>query len=295
MSALADDARRWLAARFDGEVSPWPLALFRIGLALLVLTRTVGADLGLGLSLDHYAWVQGIEYAPSVEHVHEPALHAPILPMPRLSAPTLEALAISRVVLALLLLVGLWPRPTALALGVIGWGLMAYDRHRYLHHLHLLWVSCAWLALAPTDARLSPMGRLRASPGPAMVPRWSLQLLRLQLLVAYAAAGLAKLRADWLSGDTLGLLERAHLLHGRAWELARHTLGLRGLATSIACTEVLLVVLLASRSTRRIGIALAVVLHGMLELGMMLSTFSALMVLYVTLFLPWRETVPDTK
>lgn len=287
MQAIAERARGWALGRFEGDVSAWPLALFRVGLALLVLVRVTGVGAAVGLPLDHAAWERGIEYAPSSDRATPPALHAPLVPMPRLPDGILEVAALSRIALALLLLAGLWPRASALALAVVGWGLMAYDRHRYLHHLHLLWVSCAWLALAPSGARLS-WHRRSIQP---TVPRWSLQLLRLQLLVVYAAAGVAKLRADWLSGETLRLVERVRLVHGALWGLARDMFGHGGVAVLACATELALVVLLAVRRTRRVGVALAVLFHVGLEASMTLSTFSALMLLYVALFLPWRQGV----
>jgi hypothetical protein len=291
--AFVDRVQRGWGAWWDGDVSAWPLALFRVGLALLVLARVSGAGAALGLPLDHDAWVRGLEYAPSSEPAVPPLLHAPLVPMPRLPDVVLELLAISRIVLAAFLLVGLWPRAAALALGLVGWGLMAYDRHRYLHHLHLLWVSCGWLALAPSDARLSLVRRLRGRPLESMVPRWSLQLLRLQLLVCYAGAGLAKLRADWLSGEGLRAAERSGLFHGPLWRLGRAELGHAGVAVTVCGVELALVALLAIRRTRLAGVVLAVAFHAALDASMTLSTFTAVMLLYVALFLPWREDVPS--
>jgi hypothetical protein len=190
-------------------------------------------------------------------------------------------------VLALLLLIGLWPRATALLLASIGYGLMALDRYRYFHHLHLLWLSCGLLALCPSHAALSV--HAHAARPRREQARWPLQLLRLQALIVYAAAGSAKLDADWLSGRTLAVLERLDLVGGALWLHARTTFGGAALASAVAFVELALVGLLAWRRTRLVGVALGLALHVTLARAMLLSTFSLQMSLYLLLFLPWPE------
>jgi hypothetical protein len=262
---------------FDGTVVPWPYLLFRTGVALLVLVRTTDV-LAPVLALDHHHWVTGLEYAPWLDHTVAPVLHSPLVPfLPSLSAEVVTTLVVARTVLAGGLLVGLFPRTSAGMLALVGYGLIAVDRYRYLHHLHLLWISCAWLALVP------PVGwRERAQ-----TPRWALQLLRFQALVVYGASGLAKLRGDFLDGTTFGVMSDLHLFEGPfahlppAWRAP--------LAIGTCVTELSLVPLLAWRKTRLVGIALGLALHVGIAEAMMVSTFSVQMALYLALFLPWKE------
>jgi hypothetical protein len=259
--------------------------LFRVGLACLIWVRTTDWFGGV-LTLDHRHWMSGVEYAPRLEAVREPALVSPLFSfMPQLPDGALELAAYARPLLALPLALGLWPRATAALLGCLGYGLMALDRYRYLHHLHLLWLSCGLLVLCPSHGALSIHVRARR----ALQPRWPLQLLRFQALVAYAAAGSAKLGADWLSGHTLIALERMGLISGPFWQYAHAVVGYRALACVVALTELALVGLLAWRWTRASGVVLALTLHATLASALMLSTFSLQMALYVMLFLPWRE------
>lgn len=271
-----------LLARFEGAVSPWAYVVLRIGAALLVLVRTTDW-LAPFVRLDHHGWVRGIEYAPWVERAQEPRLVEPLVPgLGWLVAPGVASvLVVSRVALAFLLLFGVAPRFSAGVLAIVGWSLMAADRFRYLHHLHLLWVICALVALCPSGERLAP----RRTTGAADVPRWPLQLVRLQTLVVYAASGAAKLRADFLDGSTLeqiasiGLVDRAFV----------GAVGAVPLSIGVAALELALVPLLAWRRTRVLGVVVALAFHATTAATMLVSTFPLQMALLLTAFLPWPE------
>ncbi len=288
MRAL-DAVRSVWSRTWDGTASPLPLALFRVGIAVIVLVRT-NDWLRPIVRLDHHGWVRGTEYLPSVEAVLQPALHAPLLPLPVFAAAVATVLVHARTALAVLLLLGIAPRVSAGLLGIAGYALMAADRFRYMHHLHLLWVSCLLLALAPSGERLSVVRFFRR--GADAVPRWPLQILRLQLLVAYAGAGVAKVSIDWLSGGTLARYEESGLVGGDAWQVVS-TLGHAPAAIGVAAFELGLVPLLAFRRTRLAAVAAALVFHALLHASMMLSVFTAIMSTYLALFLPWREDPLD--
>jgi hypothetical protein len=241
------------------------------------------------LDLDHHRWVRGFEYAPSSEQVIAPALHSPLLPMPALGDTVTTILVHARTILALLLVTGIRPRIAALLLGLVGYLLMAADRFRYLHHLHLLWLTCLLVGIAPCGDRgsLEHVFR-RPAPNPT-VPRWPLQVLRFHALVIYASAGVAKLRGDWLDGSTLAGLERIQLVGGGLWSWLVDQLGRPTLAITSSVIELSLVPLLAIRRTRIAGIVLGLAFHAFISETMMVSTFGATMALYLLLFAPWRE------
>jgi hypothetical protein len=238
------------------------------------------------LSFDHQLWTRGLEYLPAAEAVLEPRLFSPLVALPQLSDHMLSALVYIRTALAFALLFGLVPRLSAFALFAVGYGLMALDRYRYFHHMHLLWTSCLWLALLPTVDLRAPR-----------VPRWPLSLLRTQVLIIYLAAGLGKLQPSWLSGAALEAAARAGLLGGPIFTLARDLCGVRVLAGLLALAELGIALLLVFPRARLLGVALGVALHVSLEASMMVSTFGAQMVLYLMLFLPWDEqrTEPNSR
>jgi hypothetical protein len=274
---------------FDGEVSPWPYALYRMAIAAVVLVRTTDVLRPL-LPLLHHAWVAGLEYDPRVEKVAPPALRSPLVP--GLTIPDALALVLvwARTILAALLLLGVRVRTVAFALMVVGLGLMAADRYRYFHHILLLYVGVGWLALAPGADRLGVMqlGHRRWH-AEAWVPRWPLQLMRLFTMSVYLAAGTAKLSSDWLSGKTLAQLTALGLVGGRPWQWLVAHVGASPLAIGIAGAELGLPVLLAAPRTRLGGVVLGVALHAGISTAMSVSTFGVEMVLLLSLFLPWPE------
>jgi len=286
--------RSWWSARWDGTVEPWPYALFRVGVASLILVRTTTVLEPL-LSLDHHLWVRGIEYAPWVETVAPPASRSPLVPLPDLGLTGDAVLVVARTALAALLLLGVRVRWTAGLLAAVGFWLVLEDRYRYLHHLHLLWTSCALLALCPSGQRLSVERLVRRGTAADRVPRGALQLLRSHALVIYASAGVAKLDSRFLDGSVLEAFAREGLLTGPAFEAARDAVGIAGLAKAACAVELALVPLLAVRRTRLVGVALGVGLHLALDRAMLVSTFGATMALYLALFLPWREFPPASK
>ncbi len=270
-----------------GETSARPYALIRIGLATLVLLRTHVVDL---LPMDHHSWVPGwLEYHPSHDRPAAPALHSPLGFFPALSPTLTAALTWARTGLAALLLLGLRPRVVAGLLALVGYSLMAADRYRYLHHLHLLWTSVALLALCPADGRLA----LR-SPRRELVVRWPLQLLRLHALAAWGYAGLAKLNGPWLRGETLRDLHGAGLVDGPVVDAAAAALGWSGLAWGVALVELGLPLVLAMPRTRLIGVALAVPFHLGIETSVMVSTFGATMLVLTVSFLPFGSSAWDS-
>jgi hypothetical protein len=275
-------AWRW-GTTWRGQAASTPLALFRVGLALLVLVRTTHW-LRPWIALDHFMWTRGPEYSPALEAVREPHLFSPLLPLPDLATSSVELLVSARTGLALALLLGLWPRLSALGLFVIGYGLMALDRYRYFHHMHLLWLSCLWLALLPTPRR-GLLAALRS--GAERVPRWPLQLLRAQAIIVYVAAGVAKLQPTFLSGQALEATARAGLVGGPLWSAASQLLGTSVLAGLIAFGELSIAACLVYRPLRPLGIALGIALHVGLQESMVVSTFGAQMALYLMLFLRW--------
>ncbi|MEM9075312.1 MAG: HTTM domain-containing protein, partial [Myxococcota bacterium] len=251
-----------------GDIDATAYRALRVGLAVLVLLRitTFGESF---FPLDHHGWVDGLEWW-SASDVSSPALRFPLwLPVPLRAE---RALLVLRLGAAVTMLVGLAPRTSSLLVALSGWTLMNADPFRYFHHLHLLYLACALVALCPSGWRL------------ARAPRWPMQLVRLQVLLVYGAAGLGKCNEAWLSGETLTRLHELGLL-GTLPDVS-----FRVLAIAITATELALIPLLAWRRTRWLGIALALVLHAGLDIQMMVSTFGATMILLVSGFLPlWQR------
>lgn len=79
------------------------------------------------------------------------------------------------------------------------------DSARYLNHLYLVCLFAFLLIFVPANRALSIDALLRPGLRSAVVPAWSIWVLRAQLCVVYFMGGIAKLNADWLRGQPLRL------------------------------------------------------------------------------------------
>jgi hypothetical protein len=84
----------------------------------------------------------------------------------------------------------------------------------------------------------------------------------------YAWSAIAKMRAPWLDGTTLGALHAVHFLRGRLVDLATAT-GPTRVAASICVVvlELALGPLLLVRRTRALGLAAALAMHAFYEVS----------------------------
>lgn len=98
---------------------------------------------------------------------------------------------------ALGIALGLWLRASALVFFVAFVGTELFDKTYYLNHYYLVALVAALCAVLPLDRAFAIRPRQRAHV-PSTVPRAVLLLLRAQLMLVYAFAGLAKLDGDWL-------------------------------------------------------------------------------------------------
>ena len=301
-------ARRRMAHALDwlfaGTVASSVYGAMRIGIAGIFLVRH--ADwLRPWVYLEHHRFVRGLMFMDT--SALAPRLRSPLVPFLTLGDTTTHVLVYVRTGLSLLLLLGVRARITAALLALVSYLLFAADRYRYYHHLHLLYVTLFWLALAPIGDSLTltrGLARLRARFWPtaeqptavslrrASSPLWPLQLLRAQALSVYVAAAVSKLDASFLRGDALRELETAWVLKGAVWETARDALGYGGVATLSAGTELMIALGLAVRPTRRVSVLLAWTFHAGISLCMPVYSFGAQMAVLVFAFWPKTTSNP---
>jgi len=195
---------------------------------------------------------------------------------------------VALVLLALGLALGVRPRLCALLFALGFTYLELCDQALYLNHYYLVSLLAGLLALLP-------VGRA------ATVPAWVLGVLRFQVAVVYAYAGVAKLNADWLLA--------AQPL--RLWLSARADLPLIGPALALPATayaaswagaayDLAIVPLLLARRTRPLAVALVVAFHLATWLLFPIGVFPWVMLAASTLFLDpgwtrrwWRPRVTD--
>jgi hypothetical protein len=272
---------------FEGVVPSWIYTALRISLAGLLLIRSSDGLRGF-LPLSHHDWVHGFDFDWSIASA--PYLVSPLLPGLVLGARATWVAVRLRTALGFALLIGLWPAWSALSLALLSYALMFADRYRYFHHLHVLYLAIAWLALTPPAPARGARVRLRVA--------WPLQILRATVLGIYLSAGSAKLQSAWWGGDSLASLAHIHALSGPIWTVLQHACRLGTLAKAACLTELGLPVLLVMRRTRRLGVLLGVGFHALISGLMSVSTFSITMAVLLFSFWPERRAVtlpPDAS
>jgi len=172
------------------------------------------------------------------------------------------AACIVRTLAALFFVLGVRARTAGLVAGACGFLALSQDPFGFVFTLHTLFLSTMVLALTDgaSDLALVPDRSLGAASGA--------RLVHLFVASIYAWSALAKAQGEWLSGDTLRALAEDGLLSGPAATLLLAHPGLRALgAWCIFLTEGALPALLLAARTRRLGVAVACMMHLGFELG----------------------------
>lgn len=285
----------WLfAGRVDGRV----YTALRVGTALVFLVRH--SDwLRPWVFLEHHRFVRGLMFLEASPA--EPRLMSPLIAGFSLGDGATRALVLARTALSVLLLLGVRAQLSAGLLAAVSYTLILADRYRYYHHLHLLYVCLAFLALAPIGRSLSLehalggfLRRLRGDSRPkaasdVLSPLWPLQLIRALVVGVYGAAGVSKLDASWLAGDALRHLERVYVLKGTVWEAVRGLAGYRGVAVGSLVVELLLPVCLLLPRTRRLAVLGGLAFHVGISLSMPVYSFGVQMAVLLLAFWPAAE------
>jgi hypothetical protein len=135
------------------------------------------------------------------------------------------------------------------------------EQSLYVNHLYLFALVSLLLIFMPAHAAASLDARRRPALRSLAAPAWTLWTLRLQFGLVYFYGGLAKLSADWLAGEPMGIwLERRGA--GTALEgfLAQDWLGL-GMAYGGLLYDLLVVPLLLWRRTRWLALLWTTAFH----------------------------------
>jgi hypothetical protein len=169
------------------------------------------------------------------------------------------ALCALRTAAAVLFMLGVWTRAAGMAAAIAALVVLSQDAFGFKFTLYTLFVATGLLALSGGGRGFA----LRASPVALPGSRW---LLPAFVASVYAWAGIAKLQAPWLSGETLRALHQAHYFaSGLADDLFATLPRCRAAAWGVVVAELLLGPMLLVRRTRPAGLVLAVGMHAAYE------------------------------
>lgn len=259
-----------LSQRLMAPVDGASVAVVRIGLGLLIAIEAIG-------------YLAGDEIARSYL---DPAFHFTfqgfdwVQPWPGAGLYLhFGALA----VLGLCVAAGFAHRITAPLLAIGFAYVLLLEKAEYLNHFYAATLFLALIALVPADRALSISARRHPERAPT-VPLWAVWILRFQVGVIYAYAGLAKLGTDWLAGEPLAtwLAERSDLavlgpLLGAAWAGMAFSWG--GMALDLFAVPLLL-----WRRTRTAAFWVLVAFHLTNAVIFDIGIFPPMMILATTIF-----------
>jgi vitamin K-dependent gamma-carboxylase len=170
----------------------YPLVYFRILFGLLMFCEGVGAVL--------INWVQ--------EHYVEPTYHFGyigldwIKPLP---GNGMVYLYLLMALLGLLIMVG-WRYKLSSFLFFLLFGYSFFcEKTHYLNHHYLIFLISGLMVLLPAHRKLSLDVERRPELESEVAPQWTLWLFRIQLLLVYFYAGVAKVQPDWLAGKSMSI------------------------------------------------------------------------------------------
>lgn len=174
-----------------------------------------------------------------------------------LPSAAVALLCILRTASACCFAIGYHVRVAGLVCGLSGLALLIDDPFQFFFTVFQLYLAAIVLSL--TDAG----GAFALFPTPVRFPDSSRWLIRVFLASIYLWAGLYKLRADWLDGRTIELLQQSGALTGRFMHSEPQR---RVAAWLVVAFELSLGPALLVRQTRRTALLSAFAFHALLQL-----------------------------
>lgn len=217
--------------------------------------------------------------------------HLPMLPEVLVPSHRVYALVLAaRVCLAVMIIIGVWARPTLGISALCGLWVLLCDRNQFHHDRYSLYCYALLLSLTPCDR--SWRATEPAVPEPRRGSFWAVRLAQLQVSIVYLASGGSKLLdPDWRDGLVLAdrITRHAELAiaqgvpHGVLDFLARADVA-SATARLAIMTELVLCVALWVRPTRVVALWWGLWFHLFIQVTSKIETFSILTISLYGLF-----------
>ena len=191
---------------------------------------------------------------------------------PTLPAWLCIALCLARTLSAVAFTIGFHARAAGIATAVMGYALLVNDAMAYTNTLHLLHAAVLVVALVDDRSPMSSVWLVRALP-----------------LSVYIFSGLAKLNAQWLSGETLVRLADEQTIASPTIVLAHA----RFFSVATAVFELALPLLLIVSRTRRWAMWMAAGFHLYLQLTVHPDVFGMMMIVLLLAFVEPQKQSPS--
>ncbi len=295
VQAIIGAWRRFLWTPAD----PRPMAIFRIGTALVALTQVWVLWPSIPQLYGPRGLVQWI-ILESAEETWLPSIGKVALLLERLGVDfdtTVHATFIAYAVALAFLLVGAWTRTAAIA----AWALHAltvnsgyvslYGVDTMLHIclFYLVWMPAGWAWSVDAHRRGWP-------PSPSAAAGIAQRTLQVHLCIIYANTGIAKAVGEqWWTGEAIwrALAQPQFAVFDMSWLAAAPWIA------ALACWSVIVIevgypILIWPRRTRKLWLAATIMLHLGIAVMMGLVLFSAMMIVMNVAAFGWGHRTPST-
>lgn len=270
---------------FMTETEGYPAALLRILMGLFAIWKGYAA----WINLDRYFTEDGILPWRHVQNSEHQIFS--ILALSPESRSFVQAVIVAHLCAGLTLLIGLWPRISALVVYLCAVALM--HRNPFIDNRgdHLFVLVVGLCSLMPIGRVWSVHAWLAARRGltPPLKSMWCQRLLALQVSYIYLYAFGVKFRASgWHDGSAIfhtfaspGLVEWPMEIHSKVLLLA--------LSWFTILTEMLFPILVWNRALRPYCIVVGILFHAGIEITMRVPVFSTLMMITYASYLTDEE------
>lgn len=167
------------------EVPIAPLALLRVLFGLLMIGSTTRFVL-LG-------WVDDQYVAPIMHFPYEGFTW-----VTSLGAPGMYIVFAAMLLAAVGVMLGAWYRVASVVLFFTFTYVELIDKSYYLNHYYFVSIVSALFCVVPAHRAWSVDARRRPALAATHVPRWTIDIFKIQLGIVYFFAGIAKINHDWL-------------------------------------------------------------------------------------------------
>ena len=110
------------------------------------------------------------------------------------------------IALAICVAIGLWYRVASLLFAIGFTYFFLLDRTNYFNHYYLIGLFCWWMPWLPLNRNVSLDAARNPKIASQSIPAWVLWILLFHTGIPYVFGGIAKLSADWLAGQPMGMM-----------------------------------------------------------------------------------------
>ena len=264
-----------LKAYLSDPVDNTSLVIFRMAFGLLLAAEAFGAIMT--------GWVRRVFIEP--EFTFTFIGFEWLQPLPGFG---MYAYYILMGVAGLMVLTGYYYRIGLSIYTMMWWCVYLMQKTSYNNHYYLLILLCFMMLLVPAHRNASFDAHKGRVPVATTCPRWCIEIFKLQLLIVFTYAALAKLYPGWLNGDFISTSFAAKSHYPIIGDLLQQKWLQKLVIYGGIAYDLTVIPLLYWSKTRKLGVAVSVVFHLFNSAVFGIGIFPYLMLGSLALFFPMK-------